>query len=768
MPEPRTRSIHPSTPRAAANPCLGVFCLVVLGALLLPAVPCAQQPAGGPAGRTPLAKGQDKGERQGDDKALASEYWRVVNAKIQVFHQDLEASAQAAEKSAWSLIQVLKRFVTLFPDSPYTGRAYYELGEAHAAVSRFPEAMAYWRMVAKYYPQSPWASKALTSMVSHMERHGDVAGIRRLYQEIVRQFPDSPAAKMAWVIMAMNALEEGKTQEVAKQVRVLEKADKDIYTEVPRFLDLKARLATAEGREEEARACWLHYLNLIDSRPQRAEVLFRIAESYRRSAKTIEAKKYYMMIKRDFPDQPEALFARFRLLQIDRAANRRLSRYALRAPMAPLRNAGSRLYEKILKLYPKHPIAREVALDYMRLMMERGRIINALEIAQDFLDNNPKSPAASRFVEEGERAIRALDKAAAMDTAHLERTVSSARVFLERHPRSVFAQDLRPAIERIWLRLAAGLLRKRDYPGAMEQAWSLLSFAGGSGPAEARRVAGEALIAYDKDLLEKGDYLGLLDFHYDHKDEISRMPLADHHLFLAEAWRKLNCPRAALRSFYRAWSIGPPRAHLAELVGQWAQTALDIGDEETAGIVLSLAGPAEDPSIMELRALVAASQGKWPRAKEISQGLLERLRDGDKARSLPAKRLLFLSCVKLAEWKQATRIWHEMEGRLDTGEKIRLLRQWGDTALELMDYPAAADAYGMLAALAPGRPGVLWRVALALMNAGDKATAMEDLKVIVQGKKEPWCSAAKAVLQNESFWQGPAGLFRQAKAYPKM
>ncbi len=748
-PTTQNRSIRQATIKCPAI----VLCALFLQALpLLAAAPEAETVPG------KIQASERPEETPGQKETLVDkDFWKVIQPKIQTFWQDLDASSQAAESTAWPLITALKRFVTLFPDSPFTPQAYYVLGEAFAAVSYFPEALAHWKIVAKHYPQSPWAGEALTALVLHLERQGDTKGIRELYLEIVRQFPDSSAAKAAWISMALNALRAGKVEEVAKQVELLESKGKNIYIDVPQFLDLKARLAVAKGREENARNYWLHYLNLIRSPAQRAAILFRIAESYRRSGKPIQAQKYYLILKRDYPNQPESLFARFRLAQMESTGRMRLARYISGLQQATLNAKASDLYAKIIKLYPRHPITQEVEMEFILLKLNQARFTEALEMAQGFLERTPHSPLAPRVKKAGFKAVHAL-KSEKRNLEILKRTVAFGRDFLDRHPKSPFRTALFDVTQELWLDYVKTLLKQKDYIAALEQAWGLKDFAEDDFSKSAQELAEKALIAHDEDLLSQGRYIDLLNYHYEHKGAISSMGVADHYFFMARAWNALLCPRAAMRHLYKAWEIGPSSGNKEKFLVEWAETAIKIKDIETAHAVLALLDGSNTPQILELQAHLAALQGDWPNARILSEKILQGTIGEEPPLSL--QKLLFTSYVKLAEWNRLEKMWPKLARQLDVEDKIDLLRLWGDTALELMEYHPALYAYNRLVALVPEAPEAEWRIALAHMRAGNTAMAMEDLKVIAQGKEEPWRSAAKGLLENESFWNGPAGEFR--------
>ncbi len=688
---------------------------------------------------------------------LQARYWQNLYPRIQLFWKELESSPVTAQKTAWTLIKALKRYVQLYPNAPHAAEAYSTLGEAYAAVSFIPEALAHWRIVARHYPKSPWASQALMSIVLYLERQGDTRGIRRLYQEIVRQFPDSAAAKAAWVIMAINALKAGKVDQVAEKVRLLEERAPDIHIQVPDFLDLKARLAAAQGKEKEARGYWLHYLNLIRSPAQRAATFFRIAESYRRQGLPLRAEKYYAILKRDFPNQPESLFARFRLAQMQHNAKSLLTRYIPGLVPPGYSSKTEALYQEIINRYPHHPITQEVQLELIRLSLQNDRPIKALELSFKFLGENSDSPYAPTVRQLGQKALKLLGLTA-LELKEFKETVAFLTKALDQYSKKPLIPGLEEATQGLWLSYVVALFKHQRFKQALMQAWELQERYPDTQVFEkAKGLAERSLLALDRDILARGAPLELVNFHYEHKKPIEQMAISNHYFYLGKAWAECLCYRAAMRAFYKAFLLDSvdQKTDNDELLLTWAQSALEVDDIESASLVLDLYGSQDNRWAATLFARLFFKQGRWQDAKAGFEKAFSFY--GNKGPPIPLRVLYFKTLVMLSKWNSVRKLWPELSEKIDLETKAELLSMWGDCALELLEYTEALYAYNMLVALSPDSPEYQWRLAITHLRSGQSSMALEELKAMTQEKKQPWATAAKLLLSNEEFWRGPAG-----------
>jgi tol-pal system protein YbgF len=88
-------------------------------------------------------------------------------------------------------------FLAQFPTSPLADNAQYWLAETHYVRGQFAEALPEFRKVLEQYPQSAKLPDALLKVGYCQIELGDRNAARTSLQEVIRQFPDTTAARLA-------------------------------------------------------------------------------------------------------------------------------------------------------------------------------------------------------------------------------------------------------------------------------------------------------------------------------------------------------------------------------------------------------------------------------------------------------------------------------------------------------------------------------------------------------------------------------------------
>jgi tol-pal system protein YbgF len=88
-------------------------------------------------------------------------------------------------------------FLRQFPTSPLADNAQYWLAETYYVRSQFEEALPQFRKVIEQYPQSAKLPDALLKVGYCQIELGDSSAARSSLQEVMRQFPDTTAARLA-------------------------------------------------------------------------------------------------------------------------------------------------------------------------------------------------------------------------------------------------------------------------------------------------------------------------------------------------------------------------------------------------------------------------------------------------------------------------------------------------------------------------------------------------------------------------------------------
>ncbi len=692
----------------------------------------------------------DASTRPANDAEAA---WIQLAPYLNRFWRDLEDSPALVKRSAWPAINALKFYIQYYPDSPHIPEAYYILGEAYSSISYSTEAAAHWKTVVKYYPASKWAGSALTALVHQLKLKGNRQKILKFYKKILGQFPDSAAARMAMVLLAEDALRQGKIKMARLTAERLGR-NPSIELQVPEYLRLKAMLAGHDGNYEEQRRYLLHYINLVRSRPLRASALFSIAESYRREGRLLNARKYYAFIRRDFKSEPEALYARFRLAQLEDQARGRLSRYIGTGLPPENLPATARLYARILREYPDHPLTQEVQLELLRLRIRQGRYLDAVKLGNDFLKRYPNSAYYAAAEKDTLKAVDLLEKHT-RTVASLRDAVEFGLPYLKRENLGKAAKRTAQASRALWIKLIQLLVTNRHYKDALSQYRHFARVLKGDPELAAggrvRDMAARAVAGLDRQFLSGKAFTALVNYHFAYRPMMEDVAPASHWVSLARAWVSMSCPEAALRAYFQAWQRGLPAEQRCSTLSAWTDCALENREIVTASSVIALMDAncpdqALAAEMLARKARLQAMKGRWTEAVILYR---DAVRNGG---GIDARVGLLDASVMTGDWSTARRLRQRIWGSVPVDERERILRKWVDEALKLHQYGEAGEACQRLLVLAPEDPSVAWRLARIREFSGQADNAIDQYKALSQAESPLWASAAAAALKNREFW----------------
>ncbi len=683
--------------------------------------------------------------------------WQELVPEIEVFWHEYQTSPHRLSEEVWPFISSLKDFISRYPDSSRIPEAYYILGEAYASASYWPEAVAHWKIVIRYHPDSKWTSTALNSLVAYLEKQGDKEKLKEFYKDILRQFPDSVAAKTTRVLLARHALQEGKVELVKRVIREIEKSSPSADVEIPELLDLKALIARREGRRREAIMQWIHFINLKKSPVTRAAALFQIAETYRAAGDWLKARKYYALIRRDYSNQPEALFARFRMLQMSEQQKERLAKY-VKGRVRPVNLYESEMvFREIVQKYPHYPLTQEVRKELIATKIKKRDYMEALQLADDFLSASPRNMFAREILSLSEQAVRRLGKEK-FDTVTLGQMVSLGKKYLNRKARNRIQELIRKVTQELWIRLMDQLVLEKAPLEALEQYWSYRK-AFSADPAALGQALGNAVKALgdaDRQFLASGRYADLINYYFFHEEEIRDLRSPLHYHLLARAFSGVGLERMALRAYFIAWKLHPDGMERCEILRNWTAKSLDVDElKMTQDIVSLLDMVCPDysllPDVLYLKSVMASRQGDWIAAFNMAKDSLS-IR-ADEKNVYQAMR----AGIKLGEWKQVEKIYSKNGDLMPVSRRIDILKEWGDEAVRLSDFKNAMVPYRLVAKIDPEDPSVKFRMAVAVNGASGFEKARSAWEELSGEGRGIWGKAAKSELSFYRFMSGSVG-----------
>jgi tetratricopeptide (TPR) repeat protein len=697
-----------------------------------------------------------------------------LRQRIASIQKELASLSAGQKQKAFELASLLRKLLPrVGNDQNELARINYLLGDAYLKAGYSPEATTYLRLTARQFPDSPWGQQALLTLMRNAELSGGEKGGHDFYNELIRQFPNTLVGKTAWITLANKAVDAGNINEVAIEMARLEDSNPDIGLSVPKFLDLKARVLAAKGKEAEAREEWMRYLNLAQSPDQAAEALFNIGDSYRREKKLQDAARCYLLLNDRYPDSLDAILAKGRIIEIAKGTGAmeiplntwpRLARLHLEKAAVK-----ERIFSEIIQKAPNLPIARDSMIDYMSLRFEHGDYNNILGMIGESARLEGYETDGAFVKNVSEMAVKAQDALLGQaDIKKISEALSICRKFLaENNRQGPFWPVMSGITQRIWNRLIDMRMAQGDFAGVVDEA---KAFAGilpdGDETNHAKEMGRSALLALDKALIGGNRPLTLLNYHFSTINGVGWLSSPEHLFYVGLAWDKINCPDAAMRAFYQAWEAGPSNG--LDLLLVWAETAVRSKDMESAKAISSIIeakypkAQGQNPKILWLRAAIARSEKDWTGVVQTAQKATGSELPADLKKGIKA--MLFEADLHLGKWAEASSMWKDMKGGLTDREKVSFLTEWGDMAFEQRCYAQAQEVYSQLKALEPEEPSCSFRLSLAEYYAGMIDKALKDMDAVSKGPQGMWADAAKAVMEVEKFFSGPAGEFLAKQA----
>jgi len=722
----------------------------------------------------------------------AAQVWTAMRIDMQTLGNRVARSSGGDKEAFQQLTAGLKQFIRSYPDAPEAAEAYYLLGEGYLNAGFESEGMANLQIAAQKFPESPWAEEALMALLRYMEKSGGKGKNEAFYRDLIKKYPNSKAGRIAIIASGMERLAKGQKAKVSLELENMEKDNPNLFLEVPMALDLKARILSMDGKEEEARALWLQYLNLASSKSAKTQTIFNIAESFFREKQWVQARKYYGLLVTGYPDARELSLARFRLLAIDELAGKELSGLGAR-PREISPEKKEETLQAVLNGNASLSLTQEAYLELLRLRLKNGQFLEFLTKAEEFERKWPKSPYMEELVglmKQAESLILAQD----FGTQDALDILSFGQGYLASHSKAQLLPSFLWITQGVWLKLAQNLLNSKDYESAIANASGLASFAKDPDTkAKAVALEQEARLAWIAFLMQNNDYenailraeeafrafpdtqtghkalelgkkalnefmaeslkqngqLPALNFYYNHKDELAPLLTPDAVFQMGRLWRGIACPHAAQRAFFQAW-LKNGRKLWPELFYEWVSIAIEQAEIQEADALFSMFARQHPKELNALYWLTKARSARMAQDwKEVSAAAQKALSLGAKDET-EAKRLWFDAAINLGQWPEAQAVWLGMEQGLEPDVKAGLLKAWGDAAILAGAFNEAVYPYKALLDMKGDDPAVLARNGVVSYMIGDERNAVKYLEA---ARKDAglWGKMAGAVLDTQTF-----------------
>ncbi len=669
--------------------------------------------------------------------------------------------ADAGKQDYWEVIQALRRHLYLYPHSPYKPWIYLSLGKCYRKEGFYPEALAYDKMVVEEFKNSPQAPKAMIEAARVLRTQHKYQKALYWLKRLIRQYPDTKSADLARLVLAQLALESNDIKRAKVLVEQIKKTDPNIYIDLPKLLLVEGEILAKQGKYKEARKRWLHYLNLQTSSSTQAKVWFFIAESLKREHFYLKARKYYVLIKQEYPDSKYALFSKFRLAQLQEIEQQSLSKYVNNIkPWEPAADT-ILVLKTIINQYPNSKIAQEAEITLMRYDLMLKDAFDILKQAKNFIKLYPNSRFADNVTKYVKIACNKLLNQH-LDIETIKKIVIFGRDFVGLYPKSPFTTDIKNLTSNLWIKWIRYCLNKKEYLKAFKQESIYLNtFLPDNYVNTIKNLTRKTIAYINEEFISKDKPINLLNFYYIYLNTIKQINAKEENFYIAISWKKLGCLDAALRYFYMAYKANIQNKNLKNrLFISWIYTALMTNDFNSVAAILTLyrlnnKNWFDNPKIILAYAKLMQYNKNW-------QNIIDRcLPNLPSVRDISIKKELVYVCEKaLLETKNFNKfnqIFKDYKTFLNNKIKTNLLKQVAQKELSLGLIDQAINHLKKAINIEPNDLALIWLYTIALNKAGKFKLALKEAKLLATSKDSFWASVGSALVSNISFWQGPAG-----------
>ena len=669
--------------------------------------------------------------------------------------------AKEGKQDYWEVIEALRRHLYLYPHSPYKPWIYLSLGKAYRHEGFYPEALAYDEMVVDEFKDSPEAPKAMieAARVLRTEQKYDKA----LYwlHRVIRQYPDTKSADLARLVLAEIALEAKDIKKAKKLVEAIKKTHPNIYVTLPRLLLVEGEILAAEGRYKEARKKWLHYLNLQTSSSTQAKVWFFIAESLRKEHLYLRARKYYVLIKQEYPDSKYALFSKFRLAQLQEIEQENLSKYVSNVkPWEPPSDTIVVL-KTIISQYPHSKIAQEAEITLMRYDLMLKDPIDILKQAKNFIELYPKSKFSDNVTKYVKIACNKI-LAQKLDIETIQKLVYFGRDFVGLYPKAPFVNDIKNLTSNLWIKWMKYLISNKQYVDAFnQQSIYLHTFLPDKYEKIVKKLTRQTIADINEKFLSSKNYLKLLNFYYTYLDTIKLINAKEENFYIAISWKNLGCLDAALRYFYIAYKDNIKDKNLKNrLFISWIDTARLDKDFNSLASILALF-KLENPNWFNYPKVILGYANLMLHNKRWNNIINKCLPKLGNIKDENIKQKLFVLCekalIETRNIRKFNRLFNLYKNLLSNSLKVDLLKEVAQKELRINRVKDAINHLKQAINIMPNNPSLIWLYTVSLDKAGNSALALKEANILANSKDSFWANVGSALVSDISFWQGPAG-----------
>lgn len=301
--------------------------------------------------------------------------WQAANLYRQL--------ALVATVPDWEKVADLFRAFTLErPSSLHLADAYFQVGNAYFQTHYYREALTYFSLFAKRYPEHPSADMARYMQARCLVKIGKIDKARQIYKEL------STGSDSVFVLRGQAGgghiffAEDKFHDALATYLKILRKSPA-FYLHDLLILHNMGISYLRVGNDEEGREKLLHYLNLSGMSDSRAVVLFELAESYLKAGQEEMARRFFARILEEGKETDKLVtLSRFRLAQEkDRDLPEKSDSEEVQKPPV----TGDKPFREVLDRHYGDPLSQDARLDLLKRHWLRHEYDEAYTLAKAYL-----------------------------------------------------------------------------------------------------------------------------------------------------------------------------------------------------------------------------------------------------------------------------------------------------------------------------------------------------------------------------------------------
>lgn len=193
-----------------------------------------------------------------------------------------------------------------FPDAPWSLLALRDLGKQYTALSFYNQAIDAYQRIVEKFPGSPEEEKALIRIGKLQIEQQAFKAAEKTFRDYLKRFQQGKYSRDATYFLGDTLYYQGDIQRAVEVYQSAMKRWPRATSTDLKTLENMAALFERNGNTDRAFELLFMALNLFSSRKEGAELMYKIAELYKRQGKFREALKVYSRILAQYPGSHEA------------------------------------------------------------------------------------------------------------------------------------------------------------------------------------------------------------------------------------------------------------------------------------------------------------------------------------------------------------------------------------------------------------------------------------------------------------------------------